>query len=89
MHHTHHRYLPKHWDTNMGVVTSIWDRLFGTLYIPEPGVHALGLGPEQQPGYRSFWQNVNGPFRDWYRMLRPAGQGNTPAPVNSRSSQIS
>jgi sterol desaturase/sphingolipid hydroxylase (fatty acid hydroxylase superfamily) len=90
MHHTHHSYLPQHWDTNMGVVTSIWDRLFGTLYIPEPDEHTpWGLGPEQQSEYRSFWQNVNGPFRDWYRMLRPAGQGTTPAPVNSRSSQIS
>ncbi|MEC9144662.1 MAG: sterol desaturase family protein, partial [Pseudomonadota bacterium] len=34
MHHTHHSYLEKHWDTNLAAVTSIWDRLFGTLYIP-------------------------------------------------------
>jgi sterol desaturase/sphingolipid hydroxylase (fatty acid hydroxylase superfamily) len=34
MHHTHHSYLPQHWDTNMSVITSVWDRLFGTLYIP-------------------------------------------------------
>jgi sterol desaturase/sphingolipid hydroxylase (fatty acid hydroxylase superfamily) len=72
MHHTHHSYLPQHWDTNMAVVTSIWDRMFGTLYIPEPDEPTpWGLGPEQQPEYRTFWQNVTGPFRDWYRMLRP------------------
>ncbi len=71
MHHTHHSYLPQHWDTNMAVITSIWDRMFGTLYIPAPDEHTpWGLGPEQQPEYRSFWQNVSGPFRDWYRMLR-------------------
>lgn len=35
MHHTHHSYLQKHWDTNLAAVTSIWDRMFGTLYIPE------------------------------------------------------
>lgn len=74
----------------MAAVTSIWERMFGTLCIPEPDEHTpWGLGPEQQPEYRSFWQNVNAPFRDWYRMLRPAGQGNTPTPVNPRSSQIS
>ena len=35
LHHTHHSYLEKHWDTNLGLVTSIWDRIMGTLYIPE------------------------------------------------------
>ena len=46
MHHTHHSYLPQHWNTNMAVVTSICDRIFGTLYIPEPdGPTPWGLGP--------------------------------------------
>jgi sterol desaturase/sphingolipid hydroxylase (fatty acid hydroxylase superfamily) len=34
MHHMHHSYLPRHRDTNMAVVTSIWDRMSGTLYMP-------------------------------------------------------
>lgn len=72
MHHTHHSYLAQHWDTNLAAVTSIWDRLFGTLYIPGPDEYtAWGLGPERQDDYRSFWQNVSGPFRDWYRMIWP------------------
>ncbi len=71
MHHTHHSYLPQHWDTNMGPFTSIWDRMFGTLYIPATDEYTpWGLGPQEQAEYRSFWQNVRGPFRDWYRMLR-------------------
>lgn len=71
MHHTHHSYLARHWNTNMSVITSIWDRMFGTLYIPEPDEHTpWGLGPEQQADYRTFRQNVTGPFRDWYRMIR-------------------
>jgi sterol desaturase/sphingolipid hydroxylase (fatty acid hydroxylase superfamily) len=70
MHHTHHSYLEKHWDTNLAAVTSIWDRLFGTLYIPEKDEYTpWGLGPETQDNYRSFWQNTMGPFRDWYAML--------------------
>lgn len=73
MHHTHHSYLPQHWDTNMAAFTSIWDRLFGTLYIPaldEPT--PWGLGPQEQPECRSFWQNLRAPFRDWQRMIRDA-----------------
>ena len=70
MHHTHHSYLKKHWDTNMAAVTSIYDRLFGTLYIPEKDEYTpWGIGPHTQHEYRSFWQNTAGPFRDWYKML--------------------
>jgi sterol desaturase/sphingolipid hydroxylase (fatty acid hydroxylase superfamily) len=72
MHHVHHSYLPPHWDKNFAAVTSIWDRMFGTLYIPvkdEPT--PWGIGPETQQDHRSFWQNMTGPFRDWYAMLRP------------------
>ena len=70
MHHTHHSYLEKHWDTNMAAVTSIYDRLFGTLYIPEKDEYTpWGIGPHTQHDYRSFWQNTTGPFKDWYKML--------------------
>ncbi len=70
MHHTHHSYLEKHWDTNLAAVTSIWDRLFGTLYIPKKDEYTpWGLGSETQDQYRSFWQNTAGPFKDWFAML--------------------
>jgi sterol desaturase/sphingolipid hydroxylase (fatty acid hydroxylase superfamily) len=75
MHHTHHSYLPQHRDTNLAVITSIWDRMFGTLYIPAKDEYTpWGLGPEQQPECRSFAQNVAAPFRDWQRMLRAPGR---------------
>ena len=71
MHHTHHSYLPQHWDTNLAAVTSLWDRLFGTLYIPEKDEFTpWGLGPDTQHRYRSWWQNTTGPFRDWATMLK-------------------
>ena len=71
MHHTHHSYLEKHRDTNMAAITSIWDRMFGTLYIPAKDEYTpWGLGPETQDAYRSFWQNTTGPFRDWFEMLK-------------------
>ena len=71
MHHVHHSYLPQHCDTNLAAVTSIWDRLFGTLYIPEKDEFTpWGLGPETQHRYRSWWQNTAGPFRDWGSMFK-------------------
>ena len=91
MHHTHHSYLQKHWDTNLAAVTSIWDRMFGTLYIPEKDEYTpWGIGPETQDQYRTFWQNTTGPFRDWYAMIQ---FGKSPqsgaAPTNSTSSDAS
>ena len=54
IHHTHHSYLEKHWDTNLAALTSIWNRLFGKLYIPEKDEYTpWGLGPEMQDQYRS------------------------------------
>jgi sterol desaturase/sphingolipid hydroxylase (fatty acid hydroxylase superfamily) len=80
MHHVHHSYLPQHWDKNLAAVTSIWDRLFNTLYIPEKDEETpWGLGPETQGDYRTFLQNTLGPFRDWYGMahgLRQARKRN-------------
>ena len=95
MHHTHHSYLEKHWDTNLGVVTSLWDRLFGTLYIPEKDEYTpWGLGPDTQDQYRSFWQNTAGPFKDWFAMLtgrsqetsNPLAAGATHREVNTKGS---
>lgn len=70
MHHVHHSYLEPHWDKNFAVFTSLWDRMFGTLYIPAKDEYTpWGLGPATQDEYRSFWQNTIGPFRDWSAMI--------------------
>jgi sterol desaturase/sphingolipid hydroxylase (fatty acid hydroxylase superfamily) len=70
MHHVHHSYLPHHRDKNLGLVTSVWDRLVGTLYIGDPYEETpWGLGPEEQAHYSTFAQNVLGPFRDVYGLF--------------------
>ncbi|MEM9880066.1 MAG: sterol desaturase family protein [Pseudomonadota bacterium] len=43
MHHVHHSARPIHFDKNMGGTLAIWDRLFGTHYIPA-GAHELSRG---------------------------------------------
>lgn len=86
MHHVHHSYLPQHWDKNMAVITSIWDRLFGTLYIPARDEYTpWGLGPAAQADCRGFWQNTTAPFRDWYRMLARHDAAGTAAAADPAS----
>ena len=71
MHHVHHSYLPQHRDTNLAAITSIYDRLFGTLYLPETDEYTpWGLEEAEQAQTRSFWQNTLAPFMDWRNLLR-------------------
>ena len=81
MHHTHHSYLEKHWDTNLGLVTSIWDRLFGTLYIAERYEETpWGLASGDQAKYTTLSDNLITPFREIVRILRakPSPVGTAP-----------
>ncbi len=72
MHHAHHSTLAKHWDKNLGLVTSVWDRLFGTLYIGERDEETpWGLPPAEQVNYTTLRQNLIGPFREVLAILFP------------------
>jgi sterol desaturase/sphingolipid hydroxylase (fatty acid hydroxylase superfamily) len=47
MHQIHHSAERRHFDKNLGYHLAIWDRLAGTLHIPEGReIFALGIGPE-------------------------------------------
>ncbi|MFT5691224.1 MAG: sterol desaturase/sphingolipid hydroxylase (fatty acid hydroxylase superfamily) [Oceanicoccus sp.] len=71
MHHTHHSYLEKHWDTNLGLVTSIWDRMFGTLYIADLYEETpWGLAPKDQCEYTTLSDNLMTPLREIVRIIR-------------------
>jgi len=88
MHHVHHSYLEKHWDKNFAAVTSIYDRLFGTMYIPETDEYTpWGIGPETQAEYRTFWQNTAGPFKDWLQMIRGGRSPQAGALANHQSAE--
>ena len=65
MHHTHHSYLRKHWDSNLGLVTSIWDRMHGTLYIADKYEETpWGLPSEDQAKYTTLKDNLVTPFKE-------------------------
>lgn len=72
MHHIHHSADPRHFDKNMGGSLAIWDRMFGTLYVPNGReVTAFGLGEENRD-YQSL-------FALYWRPVKMAAQRFAPA----------
>lgn len=73
-HQVHHSALQKHWGANRGYALAIWDRSFGTHYIPEEGeTFPLGLGDEAENAryhgvvamyllpFKTIWQSWQSP----------------------------
>jgi sterol desaturase/sphingolipid hydroxylase (fatty acid hydroxylase superfamily)/creatinine amidohydrolase/Fe(II)-dependent formamide hydrolase-like protein len=62
-HQVHHSSDPKHFDTNMGLIFSFWDKLFGTLYIPR-GFERLtfGLSRKEPNPFNSIAEIYYKPF---------------------------
>jgi hypothetical protein len=61
-HRLHHSIEERHSDRNFGVIFSIWDRLFGTLYphydeYPSTGVPDTGFPLERQVGCLAVMRN--------------------------------
>ena len=54
-HQLHHSVARAHWDRNLGLTLSIWDRMFGTLYEPKPGEDfVFGLPEGEASEYQSL-----------------------------------
>ena len=66
-HQIHHSVEERHWGCNMGFALAIWDRMFGSLYIPKDHeTFAMGLGDGTEAHYHGvvgmYWQ----PFRNLF-----------------------
>lgn len=75
-HRIHHSIEPRHRDRNFGVILTVWDRLFGTLYphydeYPATGVEGVNLQPPARLSARqwtmSFVEQFLYPFRQFRR----------------------
>lgn len=76
-HQIHHSTDPRHFDRNFGYALSIWDWVFGTLWVPERrGRVTLGLDDAPYTGLRD---SLVRPMVDAARQLRPAKP--VPAPA--------
>ena len=70
-HQLHHSAERRHWGCNRGFELAIWDRLYGTLYVPsnEPETFKLGLGDSTDSKWNSVARMYLWPF---WLALRPA-----------------
>lgn len=69
-HQLHHSVAEKHWDKNFGLMLPIWDRMFGTLAVPEPNEDfVFGLSKEEHRDYRGCWRLYSVPLKKIYRMV--------------------
>ncbi|MCP5146409.1 MAG: sterol desaturase family protein [Gammaproteobacteria bacterium] len=78
-HPFHHSALIQHRDKNLGITggLTLWDKVFGTLYIPSPGEMdeiEFGATLEERGAHnphRSFMRFLVSPFVEAFRTLRP------------------
>ena len=71
-HQIHHSAEPRHWGCNRGFELAIWDRLFGTLYVPsnDPETFKMGLGDGTDGRWHSVTRFYLWPF--WLLLKRAA-----------------
>jgi sterol desaturase/sphingolipid hydroxylase (fatty acid hydroxylase superfamily) len=68
MHQVHHSREAQHLDRNMGFIFAFWDRLFGTLHVPQHGEEfALGLSDGEHVRFHSVPALY---FRPFINLLR-------------------
>lgn len=91
-HQIHHSDAPRHFNRNFGINLSLWDWMFGTLYVtqraPEP--IQFGAGEHDDARYSSLWSLIVTPFVETLRNVRMARSRRLPAsapgpePLNRR-----
>ncbi|MET0276696.1 MAG: sterol desaturase family protein [Pseudorhodoplanes sp.] len=70
-HHIHHSDDPRHYGKNLGFSLSIWDWLFGTLYVPNKREEIqFGLGGESKD-FASVKDLLLMPFSKAWRLIAP------------------
>ena len=76
-HQLHHSIEPRHWGCNRGSNLAIWDRLWGTLYVPgkEPETFRMGLGDGTEAKWNSVWRMYLAPFAGCARWAAGALRG--------------
>lgn len=73
-HQLHHSTDPRHWDRNFGLALSVWDRLFGTLVVPEPDeAFEFGLVQNEHDDYQSLTKLHLVPLKKIVARLAPGG----------------
>jgi len=80
MHHIHHSEAQKHWEKNCEAIFSIWDWMFGSIYIPKEREEIkFGIG-EPAEDYDTVPKLYIGPFIRAYNLFKkPTAKKDTAA----------
>jgi sterol desaturase/sphingolipid hydroxylase (fatty acid hydroxylase superfamily) len=71
LHQIHHSRAPRHFDRNFGEVLSVWDWMFGTLYLPKEREELrFGIGDEERQPHPTLAAAMLEPFGYAWRALR-------------------
>ncbi|MGE8190373.1 sterol desaturase family protein [Pseudomonas sp. NPDC086278] len=78
-HQIHHSDAPKHINKNFAINLSLWDWMFGTLYVttPTPEPLRFGTGEADHERYLTVYSLICTPFLDIARKLRQAKPART------------
>jgi sterol desaturase/sphingolipid hydroxylase (fatty acid hydroxylase superfamily) len=75
LHQIHHSRAPRHFDKNYGEMLSLWDWLFGTLYLPKEREELqFGIGDEDAQPHPTLVAAMVEPFGYAWRVLRRPGK---------------
>lgn len=70
-HQIHHSVETQHYDKNFGSIFSIWDGLFGSLFISQANKKIVfGIEEKEQAAFKGFWQNLFMPFVNIFNKIR-------------------
>ncbi|MEX6501346.1 sterol desaturase family protein [Pseudomonas zhanjiangensis] len=86
-HQIHHSDAPRHFNKNFATNLSLWDWLFGTLYVTRSTPEAISFGTRDHERYLSIYSLIVTPFVDTARKLLPARRPRRELPVASETSQ--
>ena len=83
-HQLHHSTNPRHYDKNFGLLFSFWDRVFGTLCVPEPNESfKFGLVDRDVRDYQSLKGLYILPIKKMWRVVQRRLRPRRPAAVRS------
>ena len=79
-HQLHHSLEQKHFGCNRGFELAVWDRIWGTLYVPpiQPETFRMGLGDETDGHYHTLARMYLWPFAGAARRLKNRGRTQLP-----------
>ncbi|WP_433736017.1 sterol desaturase family protein [Pseudomonas putida] len=83
-HQVHHSDAPRHFDKNFGVNLSLWDWMFGTLYVTQSKPEAIrfGTGEADQGRYLTLYSLIVTPFIETARKLHQLKRHRSNQPLN-------